>query len=149
MLEPCVRVELAGLGGVGVVEELSRLHPDPDLLGGSLELADFEKVSDQVKITHEGKGIGNSLMSKVAEVGKKKQCVRLHLTVSDWNTPARDFYAAKGAQDLTASLGRHLLHFSGRDLDNLANEAPEEDFAAVVSPEGGTTLSSNDEMDKV
>ncbi|TNN31592.1 Diamine acetyltransferase 2 [Liparis tanakae] len=73
-----------------------------------------------------GKGIGKGLMSKVAEVGKKKQCVRLHLTVLDWNTPARDFYAAKGAQDLTASKGLHILLFDGRDLDNLANEAPED-----------------------
>ncbi|TNN88619.1 Diamine acetyltransferase 2 [Liparis tanakae] len=125
-----------------------------------MELAVFEKMTDQVKITHEGftvvgyalyfyiystwkgrsvfledlyvmeefrgKGIGKGLMNKVAEVGKKKQCVRLQLSVLDWNTPSRDFYAAKGAQDLTASEGWHLLRFDGRDLDNLANEAPED-----------------------
>ncbi|XP_056267582.1 thialysine N-epsilon-acetyltransferase-like isoform X1 [Pseudoliparis swirei] len=153
-----------------------------------MELADFEKMTDQVKITHEelerdgfcqnpffeclvaevpeehkskegftvvgyalyfyiystwvgrsvfledlyvmaefrGKGIGKGLLSKVAEVGKKKQCVRLQLTVLDWNTPSRDFYAAKGAQDLTASEGSHLLRFDGRELDNLANEAAED-----------------------
>ncbi|XP_034405657.1 diamine acetyltransferase 2b [Cyclopterus lumpus] len=73
-----------------------------------------------------GKGIGKGLLSKVAEVGKKKQCVRLQLSVLDWNAPSRDFYAAKGAQDLTDSEGWHILRFDGRDLDNLANEAPED-----------------------
>ncbi|XP_068572295.1 diamine acetyltransferase 2b [Cebidichthys violaceus] len=153
-----------------------------------LELAVYEKMSDQVKITHEelerdgfchhpffeclvaevpeehkseegctivgyalyfytystwkgrsvyledlyvmpefrGKGIGKGLLSKVAEVGKKMQCVRLQLSVLDWNTPSRDFYAAKGAQDLTASEGWHFLRFDGQDLDNLANEAPKD-----------------------
>ncbi|XP_068456384.1 diamine acetyltransferase 2b isoform X1 [Clinocottus analis] len=73
-----------------------------------------------------GKGIGKGLLSKVAEVGKKMQCVRLQLSVMDWNKPSRDFYAAKGAQDLTVSEGWHFLRFDGRDLDNLANEAPED-----------------------
>ncbi|KAL6098862.1 diamine acetyltransferase 2b [Pungitius pungitius] len=73
-----------------------------------------------------GKGIGKGLLSKVAEVGKKKQCVRLQLSVLDWNTPSRDFYAAKGAQDITASEGWHFLRFVGQDLDNLANEAPKD-----------------------
>ncbi|XP_031713172.1 diamine acetyltransferase 2b [Anarrhichthys ocellatus] len=73
-----------------------------------------------------GKGIGKGLLGKVAEVGKKMQCVRLQLSVLDWNTPSRDFYAAKGAQDLTASEGWHFLRFDGQDLDNLANDAPKD-----------------------
>uniref|UniRef100_UPI0037E70110 thialysine N-epsilon-acetyltransferase-like n=1 Tax=Semicossyphus pulcher TaxID=241346 RepID=UPI0037E70110 len=73
-----------------------------------------------------GNGIGKGLLSKVAEVGKKKQCVRLQLSVLNWNTPARDFYAAKGAQDLTESEGWHFIRFDGQNLDNLANEAPED-----------------------
>ncbi|XP_071757801.2 diamine acetyltransferase 2b [Centroberyx gerrardi] len=73
-----------------------------------------------------GKGIGKGLMSKVAQVGKEKQCVRLQLSVLDWNTPSLDFYVAKGAQDLTASEGWHLLRFDGEALDKLANEAPED-----------------------
>lgn len=60
------------------------------------------------------------------QVGKQKQCVRLQLAVLNWNTPARDFYAAKGAQDLTVSEGQHLLRFDGQDLDNLAEEAPKD-----------------------
>ncbi|KAM4546083.1 diamine acetyltransferase 2b [Odontesthes bonariensis] len=73
-----------------------------------------------------GNGIGKGLLSKVAEVGKKKQCVRLQLSVLNWNTPSRDFYAAKGAQDLTVSEGWHFIRFDGQSLDNLANEAPKD-----------------------
>lgn len=59
-----------------------------------------------------------------AQVGKKKQCVRLQLSVLNWNSSARDFYSAKGAQDLTASEGWHFIRFEGQNLDNLATEAP-------------------------
>ncbi|KAM9348255.1 thialysine N-epsilon-acetyltransferase-like [Symphorus nematophorus] len=73
-----------------------------------------------------GNGIGTGLLSKLAEMGKKKQCVQLQLSLYDWNTPARDFYAAKGAQDLTVSGGLHFMCFDGQNLDNLANEAPKD-----------------------
>ncbi|KAM9333582.1 thialysine N-epsilon-acetyltransferase-like isoform 2-T2 [Pholidichthys leucotaenia] len=73
-----------------------------------------------------GNGIGKALLSKVAEVGKKNQCVQLRLTVLNWNTPARDFYAAKGAQDLTVSSGWHFIHFTEQSLDDLVNEAPKD-----------------------
>uniref|UniRef100_A0A3B4Z1I7 Diamine acetyltransferase 2-like n=1 Tax=Stegastes partitus TaxID=144197 RepID=A0A3B4Z1I7_9TELE len=117
-----------------------------------MELAVYEKMPDQVKISHEelerdgfcqnpffeclvaevpeehkskeGNGFGKGLLSKVAEVAKKKQCVRLQLSVLNWNTPSRDFYAAKGAQDLTVTEGWHFIRFDGQNLDNLANEAP-------------------------
>ncbi|KAM9788573.1 diamine acetyltransferase 2b [Neosynchiropus ocellatus] len=70
-----------------------------------------------------GNGIGKSLLSSVAKVGKDKQCVRLQLSVLDWNTPAREFYAAKGALDLTDSEGWHFIRFHGQSLDNLASGA--------------------------
>nr|XP_057942726.1 thialysine N-epsilon-acetyltransferase-like [Doryrhamphus excisus] len=69
-----------------------------------------------------GFGIGKGLLSTVAKVAKEKQCVRLQLSVLDWNTPSRDFYAAKGAQDLTVKEGWHLIRFDGASLDDLANE---------------------------
>lgn len=59
-------------------------------------------------------------------MAKKKQCLRLQLSVLDWNTGARDFYAMNGAQDLTVSEGLHTIRFDGQSLDNLANEAPKE-----------------------
>ncbi|KAJ8401732.1 hypothetical protein AAFF_G00377030 [Aldrovandia affinis] len=71
-----------------------------------------------------GKGIGKALMSNVAAVGKEQQCVRLQLSVLDWNTPSLDFYLAKGAQNLTASEGWHFLQFDGEAVDRLAKEAP-------------------------
>uniref|UniRef100_A0A3Q2WBS4 Spermidine/spermine N1-acetyltransferase family member 2b n=1 Tax=Haplochromis burtoni TaxID=8153 RepID=A0A3Q2WBS4_HAPBU len=115
-----------------------------------MDLAIYEKMPDQVKISHEElerdgfcqnplfeclvaevpeehkNGIGTALLSKVAEIGKKKQCVRLQLSVLNWNTPSRDFYAAKGAQDLTVTEGWHAIRFDGQNLDNLANEAPKD-----------------------
>uniref|UniRef100_A0A3B3ZGH0 N-acetyltransferase domain-containing protein n=1 Tax=Periophthalmus magnuspinnatus TaxID=409849 RepID=A0A3B3ZGH0_9GOBI len=119
-----------------------------------MELAVFEKMPDQVKISYKelerdgfcqnpffecliaevsdahrskcGNGIGKSLMSKVAKIAAEKQCVRLQLSVLDWNSPARDFYAAKGAQDLTDSEGWHFIRFDGLSLDNLVKEAPQD-----------------------
>lgn len=58
------------------------------------------------------------------QVTLEKQCVRLQLSVLNWNTPARDFYAANGAQDLTVSEGWHFIRFDGLSLHNLAKEAP-------------------------
>uniref|UniRef100_A0A3B4GQM2 Diamine acetyltransferase 2-like n=1 Tax=Pundamilia nyererei TaxID=303518 RepID=A0A3B4GQM2_9CICH len=95
-----------------------------------MDLAIYEKMPDQVKISHEElerdgfcqNPLFESLLSKVAE----KQCVRLQLSVLNWNTPSRDFYAAKGAQDLTVTEGWHAIRFDGQNLDNLANEAPKD-----------------------
>uniref|UniRef100_A0A8C8E4C9 Spermidine/spermine N1-acetyltransferase family member 2b n=1 Tax=Oryzias sinensis TaxID=183150 RepID=A0A8C8E4C9_9TELE len=71
-----------------------------------------------------GNGIGKGFSTVFSDqVGKKKECVRLQLSVLDWNTPSRDFYAAKGAQDLTVSEGWHAIRFDGPSLDNLAKEA--------------------------
>ncbi|XP_041658039.1 thialysine N-epsilon-acetyltransferase-like isoform X1 [Cheilinus undulatus] len=73
-----------------------------------------------------GTGIDKGLLSKVAEIAKKKQCVRLQLSVLNWNALVRDFCAAKGAQDLTVTEGWHFIRFDGQNLDNLANEAPKD-----------------------
>lgn len=61
-----------------------------------------------------------------SQLGKKKQCIRLELVVLDWNTQAREFYAAKGAVNLTESQGWHCIRFQGQSLDNLAKEAPKD-----------------------
>uniref|UniRef100_A0A8C6LKY0 Spermidine/spermine N1-acetyltransferase family member 2b n=1 Tax=Nothobranchius furzeri TaxID=105023 RepID=A0A8C6LKY0_NOTFU len=67
---------------------------------------------------------GINVIVVFAQVGRSKQCVRLQLSVLNWNTPSRDFYAAKGGQDLTVSEGWHFVRFDGQNLDNLANDAP-------------------------
>ncbi|XP_077361186.1 thialysine N-epsilon-acetyltransferase-like [Festucalex cinctus] len=71
-----------------------------------------------------GFGIGKGLLSTVAKVAKEKHCARLQLSVFDWNAPSRDFYATRGAQNLTVEEGWHLLRFDAQSLDNLANDAP-------------------------
>ncbi|KAA0716545.1 Diamine acetyltransferase 2 [Triplophysa tibetana] len=73
---------------------------------------------------YRGKGIGKALMANVAKVGKEKECVRLQLSVLDWNKPSLEFYLAKGAEDLTAKEGWHHIRFHGEALNNLAQEAP-------------------------
>ncbi|XP_068600070.1 thialysine N-epsilon-acetyltransferase-like [Brachionichthys hirsutus] len=73
-----------------------------------------------------GNGIGKGLLSKVAELGQKKRCQRLNMTVLDWNKSSLEFYAAKGAVDLTETEGWHFLRFHGQSLANLANQAPKD-----------------------
>uniref|UniRef100_A0A3Q2YNV1 Spermidine/spermine N1-acetyltransferase family member 2b n=1 Tax=Hippocampus comes TaxID=109280 RepID=A0A3Q2YNV1_HIPCM len=64
-----------------------------------------------------GFGIGKALLSNVAKEG-----AWLQLNVVDWNTPSLDFFAARGAQDITVKEGWHVIHFDGQNLDRLANE---------------------------
>ncbi|XP_019719839.1 diamine acetyltransferase 1-like [Hippocampus comes] len=69
-----------------------------------------------------GFGIGKALLSNVAKVAKEKEGAWLQLNVVDWNTPSLDFFAARGAQDITVKEGWHVIHFDGQNLDRLANE---------------------------
>ncbi|XP_047665165.1 diamine acetyltransferase 2b isoform X2 [Tachysurus fulvidraco] len=117
-----------------------------------MELAVYEKMADQVKISHEelqrdgfglnpfyqcliaevpkelkseeGKGVGKALMASVAQVCVDQQCVRLQFAVLDWNKPSLGFYLSKGAEDLTVDEGWHVLRFHGPALKMLADEAP-------------------------
>uniref|UniRef100_A0A4W5RWJ2 Spermidine/spermine N1-acetyltransferase family member 2b n=1 Tax=Hucho hucho TaxID=62062 RepID=A0A4W5RWJ2_9TELE len=111
-----------------------------------MELAVYEKMPDQVKISHEelerdGFSPNPFYECLIAEVpdehktkdGKRsafqwveKQCVRLQLSVLEWNKPSLDFYVSKGAEDLTAKEGWHFLRFDGQTLDTLAKEAPKD-----------------------
>jgi ribosomal protein S18 acetylase RimI-like enzyme len=50
-----------------------------------------------VTASERGKGIGNALLSKVVSYAKAKGLKRVSWEVLDWNTPAIDFYEAKGA----------------------------------------------------
>jgi GNAT superfamily N-acetyltransferase len=45
-----------------------------------------------------GLGIGKALLERVAQVAIEKGCRRLQWQVLDWNTPAIDFYAARGGE---------------------------------------------------
>jgi GNAT superfamily N-acetyltransferase len=64
-----------------------------------------------------GRGIGKSLLEKVAAIAVEKNCPRLQWEVLDWNTPAIEFYRAMGAEFLDAWRNVRL---SGEALRRLA-----------------------------
>ncbi|KAL7982959.1 hypothetical protein Chor_013565, partial [Crotalus horridus] len=84
------------------------------------ELAAFEKMSEQVKITEEEKGVGQKLLSEIAKIALEKGCTQMRLGVLDWNRSALDFYSRRGAVDLTASEGWHSFRFEAEALQQLA-----------------------------
>jgi GNAT superfamily N-acetyltransferase len=53
-----------------------------------------------VPVELRGKGIGKTLLQRVAAIAVEKNCPRLQWEVLDWNTPAIDFYRAMGAEFL-------------------------------------------------
>uniref|UniRef100_A0A3P8ZP28 Diamine acetyltransferase 2 n=1 Tax=Esox lucius TaxID=8010 RepID=A0A3P8ZP28_ESOLU len=116
-----------------------------------MELAVYEKMPEQVKISNEDlerdgfspnpffecliAEVSDEYMNKdgkisywsfmqVVCVAVAKRCVRLQFSVLEWNKPSLDFYFTKGAEDLTAKEGWHFLRFHGQALDQLAREAP-------------------------
>ena len=66
-----------------------------------------------------GSGAGGALLKALAGLALDRDCPRLEWTVLDWNTPALDFYRAKGAvpQDEWTTQrmsGDALLRLAGR-----------------------------------
>ncbi len=53
-----------------------------------------------VESEYRGKGVGNLLFKSVAQVAYDEGCGRMEWVALDWNTPALDFYQAKGADML-------------------------------------------------
>jgi GNAT superfamily N-acetyltransferase len=47
--------------------------------------------------THRGKGIGKSLLARLARIAKENNCGRLEWSVLDWNAPSIAFYKSLGA----------------------------------------------------
>lgn len=64
-----------------------------------------------------GRGIGKTLLQRVAAIAVEKGCPRMKWEVLDWNTPAVDFYAAMGAEFLDTWRNVRL---SGDALQRLA-----------------------------
>ncbi|XP_025218781.1 diamine acetyltransferase 2 isoform X2 [Theropithecus gelada] len=121
-----------------------------DMLRLIRELAEFENLSDQVKISEEalradgfgenpfyhclvaeilpasgellGQGIGSKIIKKVAEVALDKGCSQFRLAVLDWNQRAMDLYKALGACDLTEAEGWHFFRFEGEAMRKLAGK---------------------------
>ena len=55
-----------------------------------------------VRPAFRGRGFGKALLVRLAQECVEKGYGRLDWNVLDWNTPSRDFYAALGAEGLTA-----------------------------------------------
>ncbi|XP_045346251.1 thialysine N-epsilon-acetyltransferase isoform X5 [Leopardus geoffroyi] len=133
-----VRIRQAEEGDCGNILKLIR------------ELAEYEKLADQVKISEEalradgfgenpfycclvaellpapgepqGQGIGSKIIKKVAEVALERGCSQLRLTVLDWNKGAVDLYKALGARDLTEAEGWHSFRFEEEAMRELAGK---------------------------
>uniref|UniRef100_A0A670J0L4 N-acetyltransferase domain-containing protein n=1 Tax=Podarcis muralis TaxID=64176 RepID=A0A670J0L4_PODMU len=60
-----------------------------------------------------GKGIGTSLMNKVAKIALEKGCSEFRFICARWNQPAMDFYAKLGAVNVTIRDHWHLCHIEG------------------------------------
>ncbi|XP_027424319.1 diamine acetyltransferase 2 isoform X3 [Zalophus californianus] len=114
------------------------------------ELAEYEKLSEQVQISEEalradgfggnpfyhclvaellpapgkppGQGIGSKIIKKVAQVALDKGCSQFRLAVLDWNQRAMTLYKALGARDLTETEGWHAFRFEGEAMRKLAEK---------------------------
>ncbi|XP_035693224.1 diamine acetyltransferase 2-like isoform X2 [Branchiostoma floridae] len=120
------------------------------------ELAEFEGLPEQVKITEEngpwltvgyamyfysygtwvgrmiyledlyikpqyrGKGIGTSMMTKVAQIGVENECQRMQWVVLNWNQGAIDFYKKHDSIDLTSDEKWHLFRMEREELRKFA-----------------------------
>jgi GNAT superfamily N-acetyltransferase len=51
-----------------------------------------------VKEEYRGKGIGTSLMKRTIDYAKESGCHKMRWQVSNWNSPAINFYKSLGAQ---------------------------------------------------
>jgi len=53
-----------------------------------------------VKSTYRGEGIGQQLLTRLAEIAEERGCRRMEWSVLDWNSEAQDFYDEVGAEAL-------------------------------------------------
>jgi GNAT superfamily N-acetyltransferase len=72
-----------------------------------------------VRAAARGRGVGSSLLARVARIAKERACGRLEWSTLDWNEPAIRFYRHLGAQPHEGSTMFGLL---GEALNRLAAE---------------------------
>jgi len=70
-----------------------------------------------VQPAQRGKGIGKSLLIKLASIAVGENCARFEWSVLDWNQPSIDFYQAMGAVVKSEWRG---MRVDGQALKNLA-----------------------------
>lgn len=71
-----------------------------------------------VETEYRGKGIGDKLFRKVAEIARIEDCSRMDWVALDWNKTAIDFYESRGASKLDEW---RLFRFNRTELESLSN----------------------------
>jgi GNAT superfamily N-acetyltransferase len=66
---------------------------------------------------HRRYGVGGALLRELAQITIERGCARLEWTALDWNTPALDFYAKIGAQQMSDWVNHRL---EGAALERVA-----------------------------
>jgi GNAT superfamily N-acetyltransferase len=66
---------------------------------------------------HRGAGVGRTLLKRVAQIARERNCGRLEWSVLDWNKPAIEFYKRLGA---TVLPDWRICRMSGNQIANLA-----------------------------
>ncbi len=70
---------------------------------------------------HRRAGIGQALLTRLAQLTLERGCSRLEWNALDWNTPALDFYVRIGAERLSAW---ELHRLDARGLERMAGGRP-------------------------
>jgi GNAT superfamily N-acetyltransferase len=70
-----------------------------------------------VQPAQRGKGIGKSILTRLAAIAVEEDCARFEWSVLDWNQPSIDFYHAMGAVMKSEWRG---MRVDGQALKNLA-----------------------------
>jgi GNAT superfamily N-acetyltransferase len=73
-----------------------------------------------VRQAYRGKGYGNGMLKKLAEIAVERHCGRFEWSVLDWNEPAINFYKAKGAEIMPEW---RICRVTGEALTTLARPA--------------------------
>ena len=71
-----------------------------------------------IKPTVRSQGLGQKMLSRLAQIALERNCGRLEWSVLDWNTRARKFYEELGAKPMTEWTVHRI---TGQELTNLAN----------------------------
>ncbi|XP_037566554.1 diamine acetyltransferase 1-like [Dermacentor silvarum] len=74
-----------------------------------------------VQPAHRGRGVGLALWRSVADHGLRRSCKVLNFEVLDWNAPSLEFYAKRGATNITRSRGYQHLRFSASPCGSFLN----------------------------
>jgi GNAT superfamily N-acetyltransferase len=79
-----------------------------------------------VQPAQRGKGIGKSILARLAAIAVEEDCARFEWSVLDWNQPSIDFYHAMGAVMKSEWRG---MRVDGEALKNLAKQYVTEEVA--------------------